>query len=152
MSNYKYPYIPKDYYPAVMFACKLIREHGTFNRAIETASNYYNVNKSTLEKHVRARQAAGQKGRKGTNTGKKLKWWFVPRYQNAPHEQFYEIAPIVKRGYSQKTISNTLCREDKTPVWSESFYSYGEAVGPYDTKDDAESAAKQYAQEHYLWR
>ena len=47
-----YPYIPKQYYAAVMFACKMIRENGYFNKAINTAANYYNVNPKEVEKHV----------------------------------------------------------------------------------------------------
>ena len=152
MSKYKYPYVPRDYYPAVMFACKLIREHGTFNRAIETAADYYNVDEDTLAKHVRERQAAGQKGKKGTTAGKKLKWWFIPTYQNAPHENCWEVMPIVKRGYSPESIRNTLVREDKTPIWSEHFKSHGDAVGPYDSKDEAIEAARQYAKEQHLRR
>ena len=150
MADYKYPYIPREYYPATMFACKLIHEHGTFNRAIEAAADYYNVDESTLAKHVRARQAAGQKGKKGVTAGKKLKWWFIPRYQNDPHEMCWEVAPIVKRGYSKKSIFNTLVRNSKTTIWSERFYSYGDAVGPYDTKEDAIKAGRQYMKEHHL--
>ena len=59
----KYPYIPKEYYPAVMFACKMIRENGYYNKAIETAASYYGVDRDELDKHVRARQGAGQKGK-----------------------------------------------------------------------------------------
>lgn len=62
LSKYKYPYIPKEYYSAVMFACKMIRENGYFNKAIKAAAKYYDVDETTLEKHVRARQGAGQKG------------------------------------------------------------------------------------------
>lgn len=60
----KYPWIPKEYYAAVMFACKMLRENGFFNRSITTAANYYGVDPDVLAKHVRARQAAGQRGKK----------------------------------------------------------------------------------------
>ena len=59
----KYPYIPKEYYPAVMFACKMIRENGYFNKAIKTASDYYDVDADKVEAYVRKRQGAGQKGK-----------------------------------------------------------------------------------------
>ena len=60
----KYPWVPKEYYPAVVFACKMIRENGYFNRAIHTAAKYYKVDEKKLESLVRERQAAGQKGKK----------------------------------------------------------------------------------------
>ena len=43
MGEYKYPYVPKEYYPAVMFACKIIRQNGTFNKAINSSAKYYGV-------------------------------------------------------------------------------------------------------------
>lgn len=61
MSEYKYPYCPKEYYPALMYACKLVRNYG-INNAIKTASRKYNVDAKALERHFRARQGAGQKG------------------------------------------------------------------------------------------
>lgn len=64
MSEYKYPYVPKEYYPAVMFACKIIRQNGTFNKAINSSAKYYGVDPVVLTKYVRARQGAGQRGRK----------------------------------------------------------------------------------------
>lgn len=63
MSEYKYPYIPKDYYPAVMYACNCIKKYGTFNVACEAAANKYGVDSDIVKKHVRARQGAGQKNK-----------------------------------------------------------------------------------------
>ena len=48
LSKYKYPYVPKEYYSAVMFACKLIRENGYFNKAIKTAAKYLSVHGDLL--------------------------------------------------------------------------------------------------------
>lgn len=73
----KYPYIPKEYYAAVMFACKMIRENGYFNKAIRTAANYYGVDEDTLEMHVRKRQGAGQKG-----TTRKYKYYVVAGFDD----------------------------------------------------------------------
>lgn len=64
---YKYPWIPKEYYSAVIFACKMIRDNGYFNKAINTAANYYGVNAEKLSEFVRERQSAGQKGKKRGN-------------------------------------------------------------------------------------
>ena len=52
----KYPWIEKKYYPAVMFACKLIREDGYFNKAIKASAKYYKVDEDTLKRLVRERQ------------------------------------------------------------------------------------------------
>lgn len=49
-------------YAPVMFACKMIRQDGYFNRAVSTAAKYYNVDADEVTNHVRARQAAGQQG------------------------------------------------------------------------------------------
>lgn len=75
MDDYKYPYIPKEYYQAVMYACSCIRKYGTFNRAINAAANKYGVDKSEVEKHVRKRQGAGQKG-----STRKYKYYLVIGY------------------------------------------------------------------------
>lgn len=72
MAAYKYPFVPKEYYAAVMYACYLIRKYGTFNRAIKTAADKYSVDESELEKHIRKRQGAGQKGKT-----RKYKWYVV---------------------------------------------------------------------------
>lgn len=69
---YKYPYISREYYAAVMFACKMIRQNGYFNKAIQKAADYYGVDEDKLAKHVRARQGAGQKG-----TTRKYKWYLL---------------------------------------------------------------------------
>lgn len=72
MADYKYPYIPKQLYPAVMYACSLIRKYGTFNTACRTAASRYDVDEDEVVKHVRARQSAGQKG-----TTRKYKFFAV---------------------------------------------------------------------------
>lgn len=62
MGKYKYPFIPKEYYPAVMYACNCIRKYGTFNVAVNTAAKTYGVSSEIIAKYVRERQGAGQKG------------------------------------------------------------------------------------------
>lgn len=62
MKNYKYPYISdKQLFKAVMFACKLIRETGFFNKSCQIAADYYNVDVEEVKKQVRIRQGIGQK-------------------------------------------------------------------------------------------
>lgn len=74
-TEYKYPYIPRGYYPAVMYACKLIRENGYFNQAVKRASNYYDVDEEEVARYVRERQGAGQKGK-----SRKYKYYVVCGY------------------------------------------------------------------------
>lgn len=61
MNDYIYPKVPKKLWPAVSFACRILRERRTFNRAIEIASNYYKVDPNEVKKHVVSRIQAGQK-------------------------------------------------------------------------------------------
>lgn len=145
--SYKYPYIPREYYAATMFACKLIREHGTFNRAISTAANYYDVDSDELEKHVRARQAAGQKG---ASTGRKYKYWVVSKYydswdiENADTLAYPETV-IVKRATSQKNA--TKIKEINKYEW----YGFRILGGPFEKKADADEFAKDAISELKSW-
>ena len=89
MTDYKYPYVPKEYYTAVIFACKMIRENGYFNKAIKTAANYYGVDADELEKHVRKRQGAGQKGK-----SRKYFYYVVTYYPSGEDDmKLYEMTP-----------------------------------------------------------
>ena len=89
MTDYKYPYVPKEYYAAVIFACKMIRENGYFNKAIKTAANYYGVDADELEKHVRKRQGAGQKGK-----SRKYFYYVVIYYPSSEDdEKLLEMTP-----------------------------------------------------------
>lgn len=56
--------IAEEYYPAVMFACKMIRENGYYNRAINISANYYGVDRGILDEIVEARQVVGPQGKK----------------------------------------------------------------------------------------
>ena len=56
---YVYPLIPKKYVKPVLFACQIIRQKKTFNKAIKLASDYYGVNPEIVKKHVIARTQAG---------------------------------------------------------------------------------------------
>ena len=112
MSKYKYPYIPKKYYLAVMFACKLIREYGYFNRAIKIASGYYKVDPDEIEAHVRARQAAGQK-EKEWDTYKKYRFKgkysvFNDGYYCEPETPFDHTIKAINLRNAKKRLYNIL--------------------------------------------
>ena len=70
MSENKYPYIPRDYYPAVIQASKMIRKTGWFNKAVSYYAQKYDLDETKLAFHIRKRQGAGQKGKKITNPRK----------------------------------------------------------------------------------
>lgn len=107
MSSYKYPYIPREYYAAVMFACKMIRQNGYFNKAINTAANYYGVDADEVEYHVRARQAAGQKG---TAKGRKYHYYIVCKWSEIAGDERYihgiTVEKATSSGNAIKKFSN----------------------------------------------
>lgn len=79
----KIPYIPdKSLYAAVMFACKMIRENGYFNKDCNIAADYYDVDVDDVKYYVRIAQGKGQKKANKKNP-RKYHWYlilFVPDY------------------------------------------------------------------------
>ncbi len=109
--KYKYPFIPdKTMYAAVRYACKLIRETGYFNKAVENAADEYNVNEDELKKHIRARQAAGQKG---VAKGRKYRWFILQEYayNEADQEREYGHYSII-RATSRDNAKNHFTNSD----------------------------------------
>lgn len=148
-NKHKYPFVPKEYYPAVMFACKLIREHNQFNRAVRTAASYYNVDRDELEAHIRKRQAAGQKGQKrGTY------FWYVCEYvvANEHYDYFepefarYEVVKATNEKNAQDQIARKYDRYGATG-FDGTWAIFGDVI-QFDAKQDAETKAKALTQEH----
>lgn len=115
MASYKYPYIPKEYYAAVMYACKIIRETGNFNRAVRIASSYYDVDDEILERHIRKRQGAGQKGKASPTKNKKYKYFVVAAYNHVDDADAWYVdvnscpdRVIVKKGISKDNVYSRL--------------------------------------------
>ena len=137
---YKYPYVPKRYYPAVMFACKMIRENGYFNKAIRTAADYYNVDEEELERHVRARQAAGQAGKPRG----KMKWFIVDEFRGTDAGGEQKTKTEIVRGKSLETVERRFFTQDmdynRRHDYGGSYAQYvtHNVYGPYDTKEQAE--------------
>lgn len=99
MSKNKYPWIPKEYYAAVMYACKLIRKYKTFNVAVNTAAKHYGVSATEVAKHVRARQGAGQKGQHFQ--------WFLVKYTlrlNGELQTQYEIVKATSSENARRRV------------------------------------------------
>lgn len=143
----KYPYIPREYYPAVMFACKMVRESGYKNKAIRTAARYYGVDEDEVRKHFEARTAAGARG-KG-NTGKKYKYFVVGTYYGSDAEGMDTLSRIeVVKGISKNTVENRFAESDldfdRSNDYGGSYapYRFHTVIGEYETKEEAEKAAK----------
>ena len=140
MSKYKYPLIPKEYYPAVMLACKIIRERNTFNKAVKIASKYYNVDENELIYHIRARQAAGQKG---TSAGRKYKWYIIFEITECCEGSMSKVTGL---SYEKATsVENAVkhFRKNDHIDSSDSYYTYSTFHVPlteqgFDTEEEAE--------------
>jgi len=139
MPNYKYPYVPKDYYPAVMFACKMIRDNGYFNKAISTAADYYGVDELELERHVRARQGAGQKGKKRGS----MKWFAVIEFHGTDAGGEHRSKQFAVRGKSCSTVERRFFKQDmdynRRNDYGGSYAPYvtHNVFGPFDTESEA---------------
>ena len=136
MSDYKYPYIPKKYYAATMFACKMIRENGYFNKAIRIASNYYDVDADELEKHVRARQAG-----KKTSVGRKYHWYVVQLVEEW-HNHASIATEVCHATNELNAIKQALEKSRYDEYESRDYGYYVEALAVTDTKDDAIELAR----------
>lgn len=108
----KYPYVAdKKMYAAMMFACKMIRENGWFNKAIYTAANWYKVDKDKLEKVVRERQSAGQKAKAKPRKYK----WFTCVVLHSIDGGLFVKNPHIKKGLSKDNVEKMI----------DSYYSDG---------------------------
>lgn len=159
MSEYKYPYIPKEYYAAVMFACKMIRKNGYFNKAVKAAANYYDVDEREVAKYVRKRQGAGQKG-----TTRKYNYYAVWGYKDyqylncdvyAYDSWEYKDDDYIKHAFRKiikATSADNAWRKVESENGLERFHTgYGDAetgeinvichIEEYPTKEQAEQRA-----------
>lgn len=124
--TYTYPYIPKEYYPAVMYACQVIREYGYFNKAIESAARYYKVDKDELKKHVVARQQAGRKAKaKSGYTMKKFRVILATATDADPEPYYTEE---IVRGKSKETVQKRFAKENLEYTMAN---DYGGNYAPY---------------------
>lgn len=141
MSDYKYPYIPREYYAAVMYACKMIRQYGNFNRSVRIAANYYDVDEETLAEHIRKRQAAGQKVK---TTGRKYKYFVVAEYTERNEGSEKRITNLtVEKGLSKESVERKFLSSDERfdrRNDTGGYYScirYHVAISEHETKEEA---------------
>lgn len=139
-------WIPKELWLAVNFAAKMVRENGYFNKAVNTAANYYKVNPNDVERELRKRQAKGQKGSKrGT-----YKWWVVELLcaTDADPEWFIEDIKVVKALNEKNARSNTWDTERMSMLadygGSYAPFYVAKANGPFNSKKEAEDHKSKY--------
>lgn len=140
--EYKYPYISdKNMYAAVMGACSYIRKTGWFNKAVAYYAKKYRVDQDELEKHIRARQGAGQKANNANNRRKYS--WFAVEYCMALmnddgviydyHARTYYEA---RKGISAETVRNTMRKGEGNCLYQDPFPLFGR-IEKCETEQDA---------------
>ncbi len=136
--EYKYPYIDREYYPAVMGACSMIRATGAFNRAVKYYAKKYSVDSKRLEEYIRERQAAGQKGK-----SRQYKYYLICYSRGYADEGFYPPHRkfIIVKATNQRNAENRLWRHDITgdSDYTSLHYHIGETQA-FDTREEAEDA------------
>ena len=96
-----YPYIPKPYYPAVMFACKMLREGTGRNTAIYRASKYYHVDAEEVSKYVAQRSSVGRWG----HPDAKPKYTVIFRCLNDDCSEREYVAVTIERAHKEASTN-----------------------------------------------
>ena len=96
-------WIPKDYFPAVMFAKRLLKEGCSSEKAVSTAAGYYKVDPAKLEEYAGIRQEK-----------KTYRHFVVQRYRTAGKDGRWVMdgTPLILRGLSGKTVGERIARRD----------------------------------------
>ena len=138
-----YPYIPRKYYPAVMFAAKMVREGTGRNVAVRRAADYYAVDKDGVSAHLAARSAAGRKA-KGGSKPFTYRWYVVEDQFGTDATGVTDIRYAVVRGKSADTVNRRFAQKD---LEFNRRHDYGGGYAPnhwhsviaeFATKDEAE--------------
>ena len=156
---YKYPFIPdKRMYAAVMGACKYIRETGYFNKAVQYNADKFGVDPNELEKEIRKRQSAGQKGKSSKNAGSKQHYFIVVQTVWTDANGYSCGSPQILRGVSKETVEKRFVDSDfKRTVRNDYGGSYAPSfdhvVAEFASKNEAEEALPnwiEYVPKQYL--
>lgn len=152
---YKYPYIAdKRMYAAVMSACKYIRETGYFNKAVRYNAEKYGVDAGELEKEIRKRQGAGQKGKSTKATGKTYRYFIVVEEISTDVDGRTYRSPQVLRGLTRQSVVKRFDETDwRKTVRADYGGSYApsyshRAIADFESKAEAEAALPRW--EDYL--
>ena len=151
MAEYKYPFIKggKAMVAATLGACRYIRDTGYFNKAIRYYAEKYGVDVKKLEKNVRERQAAGQKGKT-----RKYKW-FAVEYSMGNERNgvayFDETSAVYgyAKGVSVESVKARLSKYDDYLSEYSPCHWFGR-VTECENEQNAKTTAEQWAKEN-LW-
>lgn len=152
--NYDYPFIDKDYYPAVMFAEKMIRDGEYFGLAAYKAARYYGVDKDAVQRYLSERQrirTAARPYKKPSASKGKRYYWFVVEAGEGNDAGNYQINEVfVVRGLTKDSVENRYEKYDHEKTRdcdtgsAYSPYFFHRATGPFNTEADAKDAAKTF--------
>lgn len=144
-SGYKYSWIPKEYYPAVMFAAKLVRQSGWFNKACRTAANYYGVDEDKVREYLSKRSHEGQAAK--PKPAKKRAYFVIEESTYTCEGSEHYTRYFTTMGYSESAVNRRLTDSDiKFSIRNEtgSYYSkdrFSSIVGEFATQAEAEKEA-----------
>ena len=139
-----YPIIPPKYEAAVLYACERIRETSWFNVSVSEALEVYDLcesDREELERHIRARQAAGQRKasrRKGAYTYR----WYSVEIADIANGRY--IVDTVKANNENDAIAIIL---DKHGINVDDVRDQSTKVKQSKTKRDAEAITRRWADE-----
>ena len=142
MAKAERPYIPREYYPAVRFACKMLRETGWYNKSISKAASYYDIDEDELKEWVNKWTHA-----KPRASGYKMKWFLVQMEISCEANSYCgDVRLEIVKGKSKDTVENRLAdiewkfdrRNDTGSSYSRTMLSG--VIGEYDTEEDAKTA------------
>ena len=103
----RYPYIDKEYYPAVMFMCKLIREDKKeYNTALRIASGYYKVDSDIVKHYFDERSHF-----KSKNSGYKMKWFVIGEAEGSCEDTCVSVYYRIVRGKTEESVRRTLSKQ-----------------------------------------
>ena len=138
MEEYYMPYIAdKNLYKAVMLACKILRDEGHFNKAINSASKYYDIEKDEIIKYVRMRQGHGQKLSNKKHPRKYLYYAIHVEGDNG-------VGCFMRKATSQQNAESQIW-EDLSGVGNFWFKD----VKEFENKEDCEKCVAKMKEENY---
>lgn len=139
MEEYYMPYIAdKNLYKAVMLACKILRDEGHFNKAINSASKYYDIEKDEIIKYVRMRQGHGQKL---ANKKSPRKYFY---YALKVKGDYYGEGCFMRKATSSQNAENQIY-EDLSEVGPFCI----KEVKEFENKEDCEKCVAKMKEENY---
>ena len=141
MGEYKYPYVPKDFYPAVMFACKMLEEKFEFDTAIARAAEYYKVDTAELTEHVQKRQAAENQKMKYSYFA--VEFSLGVEQDGCDHFQRNKAQYMVKRGLTKNTVKRSMSSGDNAYSKYSPQHYFGR-IEQFETKEEAEKKVREW--------